>query len=277
VDFLVLLNVHILFQESLSNTPSDSMASQSNSENAKKALIESGESWDENWQTVLDRDPAILEAFVKWKSPALKNRHLSPKIQQLIYIAVDAAATHLHRPGIQAHIQAAIREGATGDEIMEVLELTSTLGIHSCNIGVPLLFEVLKEAGLRDGTRPLDKRREHLKAEFTKNRGYWHPFWEEILDLDPDFFEGYIEFSSVPWKKGPLEPKVKELVYCAFDCAATHLYVPGLKLHMKNAIGYGATAEEIMEVLEIASYLSMHTITTATPILADELRRSSQN
>ena len=44
--------------------------------------------------------------------------------------------------------------------------------------------------------------------------------------------------------------KVKELVYCAFDAAATHLYKPGLKLHMKNVLMYGGTAEEIMEVLE---------------------------
>ena len=52
-----------------------------------------------------------------------------------------------------------------------------------------------------------------------------------------------------------LEPKVKELVYCAFDAGSTHLYKPGLKLHMRSALGYGATAQEIMEVLEICTLL----------------------
>lgn len=61
---------------------------------------------------------------------------------------------------------------------------------------------------------------------------------------------------------------MKELVYCAFDAAATHLYVPGLKLHMKNALGHGAKPEEIMEVLEIATLLSLHTAETTFPILA---------
>lgn len=60
---------------------------------------------------------------------------------------------------------------------------------------------------------------------------------------------------------------MKELIYCAFDVAATHLYVPGLRLHMKNVLGYGGTPEEILEVFEIASQLSLHTAHSAAPIL----------
>lgn len=65
--------------------------------------------------------------------------------------------------------------------------------------------------------------------------------------------------------------QVKELVYCAFDCAATHLYKPGLKLHMKNVLQYGGTPEEIMEVLELSSLLSISTMDVALPILEHEL------
>ena len=38
-------------------------------------------------------------------------------------------------------------------------------------------------------------------------------------------------------------------MYCAFDAAATHLYVPGLKLHMKNVLKYGGTPEEIADAV----------------------------
>ena len=65
---------------------------------------------------------------------------------------------------------------------------------------------------------------------------------------------------------------MKELIYCAFDAAATHLYVPGLKLHMHNVLGYGGTPEEIMEVLEIATQLSLNTAHLAMPILESELK-----
>jgi alkylhydroperoxidase/carboxymuconolactone decarboxylase family protein YurZ len=67
-----------------------------------------------------------------------------------------------------------------------------------------------------------------------------------------------------------LSPKIKEFVYIAFDTAATHLYVPGLKLHIENAFDYGASPQEILEVMEIASGIGIHTITTAVPILLQE-------
>ncbi|MFC5952908.1 carboxymuconolactone decarboxylase family protein, partial [Pseudonocardia lutea] len=62
--------------------------------------------------------------------------------------------------------------------------------------------------------------------------------------------------------------KVKEMIYVAFDAAATHLYVPGLKLHLRNAVRLGATQDELMEVLSIVSVIGIHAATTATPILA---------
>jgi alkylhydroperoxidase/carboxymuconolactone decarboxylase family protein YurZ len=285
--------------------------------------------FNNSWSQISRFSPEILHASLALHSVPLKKQHLSPKIQSLVALSVDCAATHLYTPGIRSKILSSLAAGASIAEITEVIELTSTLGIHACNIGVPILVDVMKEVGgfeghvaLRGGGENagldggLDERRKRLKEEFTRNRGYWHEFWEDFLRLDPEFFEAYARFSSVPWLKevdgkkgGVLEPKVcssiilphpvsafllprysisqgyrdgivlninntgftqiKELVYCAFDAAATHLYVPGLRLHMKNALGYGATPEEIMEVLEIATLLSLHTAETAFPILGE--------
>ncbi|OAA54569.1 Carboxymuconolactone decarboxylase [Niveomyces insectorum RCEF 264] len=233
------------------------------------------------WASLLRLDPPFFSASLSLASVPRKKAHLSRKLQALIGLAVDCASTHLFAPGIRSHIVAAAKEGATVDEILEIIELSSTLGIHACNIGVPLLVEVLKEEGMHldSITKPFDENQERLKKEFTERRGYWHTFWEDFLRLDPEFFEAYLEFSGVPWVKkvagsstggrGALEPKVKEFVYCAFDCAATHLYVPGLKLHMKNALGYGATPSEIVEVLEIATLLSIHTAHVSLPIVEE--------
>lgn len=45
----------------------------------------------------------------------------------------------------------ALKYGATKEEIMEVLELTSVLGIHTLTLGVPILVEELKAAGKEVG------------------------------------------------------------------------------------------------------------------------------
>jgi hypothetical protein len=161
----------------------------------------------------------MLKASLHMSSVPEKKSHLSPKIQSLIALSVDSASTHLYIPGIHDHMKEAIKNGASQAEIMEVLELTSTLGIHACNIGVPMLCEVMRELGGYESYLEAeeDETRKKLREEFTEKRGYWHTFWEDFLRLDPEFFGAYLEFSTVPWVKdvkgdgtggGVLEPKV---------------------------------------------------------------------
>ncbi|KAF2453164.1 carboxymuconolactone decarboxylase [Lineolata rhizophorae] len=256
-------------------------------QHALKARFESlGGVWSPAWASVLQLDPAYFGAYVAWRAVPATRRHLPAKVQELVHLAVCAAATHLHVPGVRAHVRAALRAGASPAEVVETLELTSTLGIHACNVGVPLLMQVLRERGEAvpgEGAAEEDKTatatdpyRARLKADFVANRGYWHGFWEEFLALDPEFFEGYVRYSSLPWQTGPLEPRYKELVYCAFDCAATHLYAPGLKVHMHNALDLGATREQVAEVLEIASLLGAHTFTASAQIVLEEVERHAE-
>ena len=120
----------------------------------------------------------------------------------------------------------------------------------------------------------LDARRQKLKDEFIAARGYWSPIWDDILEETPDFFEAYMKFSSVPWKTGTLDPKVRELIYIAIDSSTTHMYLPGLKVHIRNALKYGATKQEIMEVYQLTSVLGIHTVTFGMPHLIDELKRA---
>jgi alkylhydroperoxidase/carboxymuconolactone decarboxylase family protein YurZ len=237
----------------------------------REAFIEARGFWTPLWEGVLELDPDFFEAYVSFSSVPWSKGTLEPKVKELVYIAMDAAATHLFVPGIRQHIRNALEHGATREEIMEVLELTSTLGIHACNIGVPILVEELEAAG-QPLDRELSDRQRALQADFTAKRGYWHQFWDDVLALDPDFFEAYTQFSSVPWTSGVLEPKVKELIYTAFDVAATHLYEPGLRQHIRNALDLGATKEEIMEVIELVSVIGIHSCAVGVPILLEELR-----
>ena len=236
----------------------------------RDAFIEARGFWSPIWEGLLEQDPEFFASYLEFSSVPWRQGPLEPKIKEFVYIAVDAAATHLFVPGIRLHIRQALVHGATAQEIMEVIELTSTLGIHAANIGVPILVEELEASG-QTIDRTLSERQEEIKAEFTRKRGYWNAFWDDMLALDAEFFAAYTQFSSVPWVSGTLEPKVKELIYTAFDVSATHLYVSGLRQHIRNALDYGATREEIMEVIELASVIGIHAANVGVPILIEEL------
>lgn len=225
--------------------------------------------WSDSLADMARLDPVFFRSYLALLTVPARTNALDPKTRALVSLAIDANATHMFVPGIRRNTQQAVALGATDDEIMEVLELSATLGIHAANAGVPILLEVLAETDDAPDVFDLEPRQQQLKADFEANRGYWNPIWDGVLKLSPDFFEAYLEYSSVPWKHGVLEPKVKELVYCAFDCSATHLWLPGLKLHMRNALGYGATPLEIMEVIQIASALGAHAFEYALPALRE--------
>jgi alkylhydroperoxidase/carboxymuconolactone decarboxylase family protein YurZ len=227
--------------------------------------------WNEDWDGFLAVDPGFFERFADLAGHPWRHGPLEPKVKALVLLAIDAAATHLYAPGVRHHVRLALEHGATSAEVIETLELTATLGIHACNVGVPILLEELEAAGRPLEDAPLTERQEEIKAEFTSKRGYWNDFWDGVLRLDPEFFAAYTAFSSYPWEHGVLEPKVKELIYTAFDASATHMFQPGLRQHVRNALAYGATGEEVMEVFVLASGLGAKAFAVAAPVLREQL------
>jgi alkylhydroperoxidase/carboxymuconolactone decarboxylase family protein YurZ len=232
--------------------------------------------WSAIWDDILDATPDFFEAYMKFSSVPWKTGTLDPKVRELIYIAIDSSTTHMYAPGLKVHIRNALKYGATKAEIMEVYQLTSVLGIHTVTFGLPVLLDEARKAGRGAEVEmtPLTPYQEQLKKSFTENRGYWSPIWDGLIRLSPEFFEAYMEFSSVPWKTGTLEPKVRELIYIAIDSATTHMYEPGLRVHIQNALKYGATVQEIMEVYQLTAVLGIHTVTFGMPALIDELARA---
>jgi alkylhydroperoxidase/carboxymuconolactone decarboxylase family protein YurZ len=222
-------------------------------------------------EPILHLDESFYDQARNLASHPWREGPLEPHIKELILLTVDAAATHRNGDGAAYHARRAIELGATRDEVLEVLELTSTIGIHACNCGVPILLEELAHAGHPvDLAKPLTPRQQEVKADFTAARGYWNEFWDGLLRLDTEFFAVYSDFSSYPWRHGTLEPKIRELIYTAFDTSATHMYGPGLRQHIRNALALGATGPEIMEVLELASAIGLEAFALAAPGLAEE-------
>ena len=238
-----------------------------NQQRIKDEFIRVRGTWAPQWESLLRQDSDFLEAYLHLSAVPLKKGFLEDKVKEFVYIAVNASSTHLFVPGIQMHLKAAIDLGATREELIEVIELTSTVGIHAVNVGVPILREVLEEVGQFDAIQVFDERQKRCREDFIREHATWDASWEALLGLDPELFEKYSEFAAVPVRSGHLSPKVREFVLCALDAAATHLYEPGIKRHMHNAIRHGATAQELMEVLEIISVIGIHGALIAVPML----------
>jgi alkylhydroperoxidase/carboxymuconolactone decarboxylase family protein YurZ len=65
-------------------------------------------------------------------------------IKRFIGLAVCASPSLLYAPGMRLHIRQALDQGATREEISEVLQLASAIAIHTCTYAVPALVEAVK-------------------------------------------------------------------------------------------------------------------------------------
>lgn len=218
--------------------------------------------WNPFWDDLLDRDPDYFEAYIAFSAHPWRHGVLEPKIKELIYIAIDASTTHLHEAGLRQHLGNAIRYGATAEEIMEVLEITSGLGIQSCTVGMRILLEETGEPRLLD---PASLSKAQEKA--TSSLGGWNEALKPVLELDPLFLNSYSDLMAVPNHNGSLDSKILAFVNLALNASPTHLYEPGIRQYVHEARQHGATVAELIEIFELCSGLGIHTCLLALPLL----------
>jgi alkylhydroperoxidase/carboxymuconolactone decarboxylase family protein YurZ len=94
------------------------------------------------------------------------------------------------------------------------------------------------------------ERAEALIARMKKARGYIYPEWEFAARQDPDFVEAYNRIYELGLGEGrPVSAKVREFIAIAL-LAFRGSEKTALVAHMERAMRFGASREELFEVLE---------------------------
>lgn len=211
------------------------------------------------WDPVIRVAPATARAALPWLARPGARGALTPRDRALVLLAVDASSTHRDERSVLAHVADALDAGATSQDVMEIAELASIVGMHTFTFGMPIVREVAAEVAGADAVAGDAERIAALRESRLAGR-YWEEFdaelgafTEAMLHLDPDMLEAYLDYTQRSWREGSLEPWLKELVYVALDVVAEHQYAPGVRLHARNALRFGATVDQLVEVLELVS------------------------
>jgi len=122
----------------------------------------------------------------------------------------------------------------------------------------------------------LTAQEEERKAAWIKARGYWKPWTEALLRLNPEFLDSYAIYGGYTARRGPLSPLMIELIYIALDGSSTHLYSAGLKTHFMIALKLGATPAQLMEVLQLGVAQGLDGTHLGVRILVEELQAAGQ-
>jgi len=103
--------------------------------------------------------------------------------------------------------------------------------------------------------------------------GPWDtPALAKFREWEPLFVDQCLKMSQDPWTSGVLPRKDVELISLAVNAACTNLSAEGTRRHIRGALDAGASREEILMILKIASLLSIHTVSLGAPILLEEAK-----
>lgn len=215
-------------------------------------------------------DPVWAETCTGMATNPWRSGVLPRKLVELIGVAVNAAYTNLNPEGTRRHIRGALESGATRGEVLMVLKMASLLPIHSCSLGAPILLEEAGAAGARASEKPTAAT---PACDKMKAIGQWNAAWDPFFQLDPAWTDEFMATGAGIYSSGILAAKEAELLSIAFDVSVTHMYAPGTRRHVKNALQAGATMEEIMEVFKLCVVQGVQACNLGVPILAAELER----
>lgn len=229
--------------------------------------------WDVAIALLREWDPVWAAACEKVSTDPWKSGVLSPKLVELISLAINVACTNLNEDGTRRHIGRALDAGANRDEILFVFKCASVMAIHSCSLGAPILLEEAKAAAIRPkptaavATPACDR----MKAI-----GQWNEAWDPFLALAPAWTDGFMAMGENIYGSGVMAPKDVELLSVAFDASFTHMYAPGTRRHIHNALKAGASMEEVFEVLKLCVAQGVQACNLGAPILEQELARRAE-
>ena len=105
-----------------------------------------------------------------------------------------------------------------------------------------------------------------------REKGPWDPAFQQLREWDPSWAATCEKMSTNPWTNGVLSRKFVELVGVALNAACTNLNPGGTRRHIRAALDVGATRDDILIVLKMASVMSIHSCSLGAPILIEETK-----
>ena len=173
--------------------------------------------------TTLDANPGFVEQYARYAGYPARTGPLSPRMVELVYVALDSSSSHLFESGLTTHMQKALEAGATQADIFDVLHLVAVQGVAS----VRQATDILAECTGQDATDPA---------------------YAEVLD---DFIE-----QGRP--AGGLAPAERSLVQVALHACFTAFNPQAVRQMVTTGLSQGLQTEELRQAIQLGAHLAVH-------------------
>lgn len=207
---------------------------------------------------LLRYSPEWLKAYLTYAAAPAREGPLSPRMRELIYVAVDTSTTHMFTQGLDIHIRAALGVGCSAGDLIEVMQIATMQGLDSVAAGMAILAE---ETTLPDGdVSPLLDRYAALFGD--------RPEWlAAVARIMPDYAEALVTLLATADREGTLSARERAIIRLALAAAPTHLDRGAMRTEIRRALAVGATVEELTQVFQLVAHLGIHACVDGVPLI----------
>jgi alkylhydroperoxidase/carboxymuconolactone decarboxylase family protein YurZ len=245
-------------------------------ESIKSRFIACRGYWRPWTEALLRENPRFLERYASYAGHPAEHGPLPPRLVELIYVALDASATHLFSAGLKLHIELALKAGATCGELHDVFHRVALQGMdrmcqavgvlaqaaRSCpplpdeSGGVGVDTDAVESPGSDDGSRRF---RHRAGADVVRFLDRWDPGFATLMrDLIED---GRPE-------QGLSEPD-RALIDVALHACFTGYDPLALSRAIYYAFELGLREAELLQAIQLGAHLSVHGTALGAGLLAE--------
>ncbi|MET4578000.1 carboxymuconolactone decarboxylase family protein [Ottowia thiooxydans] len=202
-------------------------------------------------ETMLEVSPGFVEQYARYAGYPARTGPLSPRMVELIYVALDTSSSHLFASGLETHMRKALEVGATQSDIFDVLHLVAVQGAVSACQAADILAELA-------GTDELEELDAHLKARIDQLGPEHALALQAVARMDSGYAAMLLDFIEHGRPVGGLEPGERSLVQLALHACFTAFNPHATRQMVVTGLSQGLSRAEMLQAIQLGAHLAVH-------------------
>lgn len=212
--------------------------------------------WRPWTEAILRHHPQFLSDYAAYAGYPARHGPLSPRMIELIYIALDSSATHLFPTGLRTHLEFARQLGVSAADVFDVLHIVTGQGLSHVYDAVRILAD---EIGQDNAQAMSEEQRSRVQRHFSEVPA----FMEQIAQLDPGYLDVLLDFlehsdNSATSARGGLTLAERTLIEIALAACFTGFNETMLRIRIRSALKMGISQAELLQAIQLTAHLSIH-------------------
>ena len=207
--------------------------------------------WRPWTQTLLDVSPGFLQQYARYAGYPARTGPLTPRMVELLYVALDASSSHLFASGLQTHLQRALEVGATQADIFDVLHLVAVQGVASVCQASDILAELAPSPDAPAIDAQLQQRIDRVGPAHALPLAH-------LARRDPGYAEVLLDFIEHGRPEGGLTQAERSVVQLALHACFTAFNAQAVRQIVATALAQGVPAAELQQAIQLGAHLAVH-------------------